>query len=323
MKKYIIIMLVLILTGCADESSKKSEVIETEVSKTVITTNIQNETVEETTEAAELTTENDILPDNIEKIDLSLPENSKYTKDLGEFTYNEEYELPDRRKIVEDKSIYLEELSGERTTLIEIPEEYTEQYAVFCDMIDENRFYYYIIWHESTAGTGIYNLETSEDFRIDKTEDQKYHYVPYKIIGNSLLLKKWKIADCGGLAKLDLDSYEVTEFKCSFMESDKNYSAVDFSADGTKAAMYKRNKIAKNTNDMNEYKIIIYSIDNDSVLDNYVFSSKNDYINYKILYYSENQIYFYAYYFEDHPKSFQEASENKYEPKCNLYIINC
>lgn len=315
MKKYLLIIFCsLILTGCANESINKSEKKET-----VVTTDLQVETINDTMEIIELTEENEVLPNNIKKVDLSLPENSKYIKSLDEFTYNKEYELSDGRKIVEDKCIYLEEPFEERTILVDIIND--QQYAVFCGMIDENRFYYYIIEHESTAGMGIYNLETQEDFRIDKTEDNIYHYVPRKIIGNSLLLEKCKIATCGGWSRIDLDSYEVTDFKCTFMQTESNYSAVDFSSDGTKAALYKRNKIAKNANEMNEYKISIYSVDEDKEIDSYIFSSKNNYINHR-LYYNEDNIYFYAYYFDDHPKNFAEASQYIDEPIANLYIIN-
>lgn len=288
-----IIICFMFITGCNTESSA-------ELNEAKAETENLTETVAETTEVTE---PDSILCDNIQEIDLDKPENSKYLQYVREFTYNEEYELPDGSKIIEDKNLYLEEQSGKRTALIEVPDEQTEKYVKFCDMIDDNRFYYYIIWHESTAGTGIYNLATGEDFRIDKSEDN-WHYIPVKVIGNNLLLKKCKIATCGGLAKLDLDSYEVTDFKCSFMTSDKNYSNVDFSFDGTKAAMYKRTGIAKNENDMNEYTISIYYLNDDKILNNYIIRSKNDYINYRVLYYNDSQIYFYAFQYGEDPKNY-------------------
>lgn len=291
-----IIFCCMLLTGCNSsnitESSAIEKFLETEIAAEI------------TTEIAEPVTETDsILSDNIQEINLKLPENSAYLNLVKKFTYNEEYELPDGRKIVEDKSIYLEETSGERTVLIEIPEEQTQQYAVFCDMIDSNRFYYYIIWHESTAGMGIYNLETGEDFRIDKSEDG-WHYIPKKVIGNNLLLVKSKIASCGGIARLSLDNYEITDFECSFMKDDKNYSFLDFSPDGNKAALFKRAKAAENENDMNEYTISIYSLYDDKILNQYTFKSKHNYINYRLLYYSENQVYLYVYQYGEFPKNY-------------------
>ena len=55
------------------------------------------------------------VSDNIDEIDLSLPENSSYLQYKKEFSYNNQYPLSDGRKIIEDKNLYIEELSGIRT----------------------------------------------------------------------------------------------------------------------------------------------------------------------------------------------------------------
>lgn len=118
-----------------------------------------------------------IQSDNIQKLDLSLSENSTYLQYRKIFSYNNEYVLSDGRKIIEDKNLYLEDLSGNKSVLIEVPEEETEKYVVFWDMIDNNRFCYYIINHETTGISGIYDLEGGEVFHIDVCDDNSA-YVP-------------------------------------------------------------------------------------------------------------------------------------------------
>ena len=122
-----------------------------------------------------------IQSDNIQKLDLSLSENSTYLQYRKIFSYNNEYVLSDGRKIIEDKNLYLEDLSGNKSVLIEVPEEETEKYVVFWDMIDNNRFCYYIINHETTGISGIYDLEGGEVFHIDVCDDNSA-YVPKKVV---------------------------------------------------------------------------------------------------------------------------------------------
>ncbi len=52
------------------------------------------------------------LIQKIKELDLSRLENKTYLQYKKEFTYKNEYSLLDGRKIVEDKNLYLEDLSG-------------------------------------------------------------------------------------------------------------------------------------------------------------------------------------------------------------------
>lgn len=297
-KSFIIFVLLLSLTGCKkndirlDEQDKNSDSATTQV------------VTDDAVDADHLS------EDNIQIIDLNMPENSDYLQYRTEFTYGNEYSLPDGRKIIEDKNIYIQDLSGNKVTVIEISEEETEKYAVFWNMIDDNRFCYYIVNHETTGGSGIYNLETGEDFRIDVCEDHSA-YVPKTIVNNYLYFTRGFIDSFKGIGRLDLDTYEFTEIDFSHLfENNIYYSGEsDISPDGTKIALYRMVSRASEPNGMNEYQVTIYSLDNDKILQSYNFFSENEYVNYQLLYYSENQVYLYASQYGDNPKD-------------HLYIIN-
>lgn len=176
-------------------------------------------------------------------------------------------------------------------------------------MIDDDRFGYYIINHETTGGSGIYNLKTGEDFRIDVCKDHSA-YVPKIIVDNYLYFTRGFIDTFKGFGKLNLDTYEFIEIDSSQLFNDTHYlGEANISPDGTKAAIYGIVSKALSPNEMNEYQVAIYSLTEEKMLETYNFSSENDYINHQLVYYNENQVYLYASQYGDNPKDF-------------LYIIN-
>lgn len=251
-----------------------------------------------------------IQSDNIQKLDLSLSENSTYLQYRKIFSYNNEYVLSDGRKIIEDKNLYLEDLSGNKSVLIEVPEEETEKYVVFWDMIDNNRFCYYIINHETTGISGIYDLEGGDVFHIDVCDDNSA-YVPKKVVENYLYFSKGFISDFKGVGKLNLDNYEFIEIDCSPLLDNNIYylGGPDISPDGTKAAVYGIVSKASKPNELNEFQVAIYSLTEEKILETYNFLSENDYVNHQLLYYSDEQVYLYLSQYGDDPEDF-------------LYIIN-
>ena len=251
-----------------------------------------------------------IQSDNIQKLDLSLSENSTYLQYRKIFSYNNEYVLSDGRKIIEDKNLYLEDLIGNKSVLIEVPEEETEKYVVFWDMIDNNRFCYYIINHETTGISGIYDLEGGEVFHIDVCDDNSA-YVPKKVVENYLYFSKGFISDFKGVGKLNLDNYEFIEIDCSPLLDNNIYylGGPDISPDGTKAAVYGIVSKASKPNELNEFQVAIYSLTEEKILETYNFLSENDYVNHQLLYYSDEQVYLYLSQYGDDPEDF-------------LYIIN-
>lgn len=251
-----------------------------------------------------------IQSDNIQKLDLSLSENSTYLQYRKIFSYNNEYVLSDGRKIIEDKNLYLEDLSGNKSVLIEVPEEETEKYVVFWNMIDNNRFCYYIINHETTGISGIYDLEGGEVFHIDVCDDNSA-YVPKKVVENYLYFSKGFISDFKGVGKLNLDNYEFIEIDCSPLLDNNIYylGGPDISPDGTKAAVYGIVSKASKPNELNEFQVAIYSLTEEKILETYNFLSENDYVNHQLLYYSDEQVYLYLSQYGDDPEDF-------------LYIIN-
>lgn len=293
MKKSGIIIMICcaLVTGCNTQSNSESATTET-VEKI-------SETQTETTESIEFATEPDsILSENIQEIDLEQPENSGYLQYVKESAYSNEYELPDGRKIVEDGSIYLEESSGERTVLIEMP---PESYIQFY-MIDNSRFYYYIIkGFDVSGGTGVYNIETGYDFRIDAGDDYTSYY-PDKVIDNYLYFSLGKHTVFSGFGKLNLDTFEVeTLVYPEFDNSNYTWLKTDVCPDGTKAAVY--SKSTGRTNDMIEYRVDICSLTEEKVLHTYSFFSRNDYIL-KQLTYSDNNVYLSVKTFESNPENY-------------------
>jgi len=252
----------------------------------------------------------DDMMNDIQVIDLKLPENSSYLEYCKEFSYGNEYSLSDGRKIVEDTNLYLEDLSGNKTAILEVPKEETQKFFVFGEMIDDNRFSYYIINHETTGGSGVYNLETGEDFRIDVCEDHSA-YVPVKTVDHYLYFSKGFISNFTGIGKLNLDTYEFTEFDCSeLLDSDNCYlGSPAFSPDGTKAVVYGVVSGASETNGLNEYQVAIYSLTDEEVVKTYNFSSEYYYVNHQLVYHNDGEVYLYLFQYGD-------------DPQKHLYIID-
>ena len=245
----------------------------------------------------------DNMISDIQVIDLNLPENSSYLEHYKEFSYENEHILSDGRKIVEDKNLYLEDLSGNKTVILEVPEEEAEKYVLFGEMIDDNRFSYYIVNHETTDSSGVYNLATGEDFRIDACEDHS-SYVPEKVIDNYLFFSKGFISQFRGAGKLNLDTYEFTEFDCSaLLDNDTGYwGSLDFSSDGTKAAIYGTVSDTSQTNGLNEYQVAIYSLTNEEIIKTYNFVSEYDYVNHQLIFHNDSEIYLYLSQYGDNPQ---------------------
>jgi hypothetical protein len=237
----------------------------------------------------------------VQMIDLNLPENSNYLKYCKEYTYENEYLLPDGRKIIEDKNLYLEDTAGNKTAIIEVPKEEEQKYVSFREMIDDNRFSYVIVYHETLDGSGVYNLETGEDFRIDDCEDHST-YAPNIVIDNYLYFVNGFISTFRGkIAKLNLDTYEFTEFDCSALLDDKDtvyYWGIDFSTDGTKAVFLGRDNYS-NQNEKNRVQIAIYSLTDEKVVSTYTFFTEYEYVNYELIYHDDNEIYLYLYQYVD------------------------
>lgn len=300
-KRLLVVALSLFLcTGCnsSEQSSNKQD---SEIK--TFTSDVTQSTTGNTSTTVD-TSVTDDTTNNIQIIDLNLPENSNYLEYYKEFTYGNEYTLSDGRKIVEDTNLYLEDLSGNKTAILEVPEEETEKYVVFGEMIDDNRFSYYIAYHESIDGSGVYNLENGEDFRIDVCEDHS-GYVPEKVVDNYLYFSKGFISSFRGIGKLNLDTYEFTELDCSaLLDNDNYYSwSTDFSSDGTKAAVYGIVSEASETNGLNEYQVAIYSLTDEEVVKTYQIFSEHDYVNHQLVYHNDDEVYLYLSQYGDDPQN--------------------
>lgn len=300
-KRLLVVTLSLFLcTGCnssEQSSNKQDSEIET------FTSDVTQSTTGNTSTTVDISVTDDTT-NNIQIIDLNLPENSNYLEYYKNFTYGNEHTLSDGRKIVEDTNLYLEDLSGNKTAILEVPEEETEKYVVFGEMIDDNRFSYYIAYHESIDGSGVYNLENGEDFRIDVCEDHS-GYIPEKAVDNYLYFSKGFISSFRGIGKLNLDTYEFTELDCSaLLDNDNYYSwSTDFSSDGTKAAVYGIVSEASETNELNEYQVAIYSLTDEEVVKTYQIFSEHDYVNHQLVYHNDGEVYLYLSQYGDDPQN--------------------
>ncbi len=302
MKKLTILLLLILCTGCNNKSMSSNELINS--------SSVESATLSATKNYVDNKEPDYNTSSDITFIDLSLAENSSYLEHYEEFSYGNEFTLSDGRKIIEDKNLYLVDINGNRNGVIEIPEADTQKYAVFWDMIDENSFGYYIINHETIDYSGIYNLETGENHRIEPCEDGSV-FIPEKTADNYLYFSKGLISDFRGVGKLNLDTYEFTEIDCSSLLSNDTYyfGSPDFSPDGTKAAVYGIVSKASDTNGLNEYQLAIFSLTDNEVVKTYDFSSKCDYVNHQIVYHNANEIYLYL---------FQYGND----PQTHLYIID-
>lgn len=277
MKKFLLILCsIFLLTGCSEKTDNVSEVIPES------TTELQTEAPTEAETMQSVTT----ISDNITLYDLTKSENSDYLKYLTEFSYGNDYEMSGYGKISEeDGNIYLENLSGERTALIELPVESETVYVTINCIIDDNRFAYNIIQEDASLGCGVYNLANDEDFRIES--EDRCHYFPQKVSGDYLILTRGFITDMYGYSKLNLKTFELTDINSDFI-SEKNYLPdTAFSHDMKMTANISHD-------DKGEYTATLFSLENEEVIDEYKFSSENNYIDFNLEFVSDNKLYIYA-----------------------------
>ena len=280
MKKFLLILCsVFLLTSCTAKNSESS-----------ISESTSETTVEATT--AKPTESENILPvteiaDNIKLYDLTFSENKEYLQNHKEFSYGNEYEISGRKISEENGNIYLENLSGERTALIELPVESETVYVVISCIIDDNRFAYNIIQEDASLGCGVYNLFNNEDFHIESTE--RCHYFPQEVSGDYLILTRGFIADFYGYSKLNLKTFELTDIDTDFIENKRYLPCIAFSSDMKITA-----NISSDYSENPEYTVTLFSLENEKVTEEYKFSSENRYVNFDLKFVSDNKLYIYA-----------------------------
>jgi len=300
----ILILTLIFLSSCGNYTNGKP--YEDVIGDTEITISEKPATIESSITVSQI--------DNVREIDLNLVENSEFLQynprksyQPGEFAtdgYGHSWRnimISGERMIAEGATeesgyLYLVEDSGEKKMLVSAScDDYPGNipYLLFGDMIDENQFYYIVAIHETTAGFGIYDLATGKDYRMDGD------YIPVKAIDNYLMLENGFISDIRGFGKLNLDNYHLIETDfLSWQEQDKSeflyFGGVDFSPDGTKAAIYAVSK-TNGVRDVNEYQLLIYSIAEERVLQTYNFFSINEYVNHSLVYLNEEQVFIFAF----------------------------
>lgn len=277
MKKFLLILCsMFLLTGCSDKTSESS------ISD--INSESQAESQTETPTESEKELPVTEISDNIKLYDLTRSENSDYLKYLTEFSYGNEYEMSGGKISEENGNIYFENLSGERTALIELPVESETVYVVINCIIDDSRFAYNIIQEDASLGCGVYDLVSNEDFRIESKK--RCHYFPQKVSGDHLILTRGFIADFYGYSKLNLKTFELTDIDTDFIEN-KRYAA--FSSDMKMTA-----NISADYSENPEYTVALFSLEDEEIIEEYKFSSKNKYINFDLQFVSDNKLYIYA-----------------------------
>lgn len=227
------------------------------------------------------------ISDNIKLYDLTFPENKEYLQNYEENSYIKEYEMLRGKISAENGNIYLENLSGERTALIELPVESETVYVVINCIIDDSRFAYNIIQEDASLGCGVYDLANNEDFRIESKD--RCHYSPEEVSGDYLILTRGFIADFYGYSKLNLKTFELTDIESKYISQEQRYHKAAFSPDGKTAAVFS----GKNKN--GEYVVTLFSLDDDAKVAEYKFSSENEYASFNLEFVSEYQLYVYAY----------------------------
>ena len=208
MKKFLLILCsVFLLTGCSDKTSESS------------ISDINSESQIESQTETPVESENELpvtkIAENIKLYDLTFPENKEYLQNHEEFSYGNEYEMSGRKISEENGNIYLENSSGERTALIELPVESETVYVTIDCIIDRNRFAYSIIQEDSSLGCGVYDISKKEDFRIESAD--RCHYFPKEVSGDYLILTRGFIADFYGYSKLNLKTFLLTDIDTDFI----------------------------------------------------------------------------------------------------------
>lgn len=293
MKKITAVFLAaLLLAGCS--SNNKSE------ESSDIPSEIQSETTSVTTERSieELTTEaltNETPPavtnSHIQELDLSLPENSGYAQYDEENLSKSEFEVPDFGTLIcENGNITLSGQSGDITGLIDLPTESETVYVTIGCIIDSSRFSYTIHQEDANLGCGVYDLETGEDFRIEPAEGHIGYY-PKCVSGDYLIMSRVRIADFYGYSRLNLNTYEIEDISAPTFKNRQYMSCDTFSPVGKISA----NISVDRSGGMGAvYTVSLISLETGEALDEYTFSSENDYANFYMKFDSKNELYVYA-----------------------------
>lgn len=231
------------------------------------------------------------IADNIKLYDLTVPENAEYRP--KNFVAGLSYEMLGHGTIKgKDGNIILETLSGENKVLISNDDYHGYVGVDIICKIDDNRFVYHVIAEESNIECGIYNLETDEKFIIENNTEytMNYPYNPQYIAGNYLILYKgWVYSGRNfSYSRLDLDTLEINDVDSKYISEEQRYPKVAFSQDGKTAAVFS----GKNEN--GEYVITLFSVDDDTKIAEYKFSSENEYTSFTLEFKSEYQLYVYA-----------------------------
>lgn len=286
MKKIALILCTAsLLVGCSSQTENSFIDDTTEsVTTTETVTTVKEEVTIPTTEPPIRQ-----LSSQIKEIYLDHPENSEYPRYKNEFTYGSSYEIGDWGKIVEDKNIYLETSSDERTELITIPDANPLSYVKIGGIIDINRFYYSVIEEEFVIGCGIYDLSTGKVLRITDVNDGE-SYVPLAITSESLILTRCRKTDLTGYAVLDLDTYDVTDIDLPDMKNGYHMVCCAVSPNGRAVAGITRSVSGEDY----EYTVSIVNLKNGDLLSEYSFISENDYSNFELWFNSEKELYVYV-----------------------------
>lgn len=293
MKKITAVFLAaLLLAGCS--SNNKSE------ESSDIPSEIQSETTSVTTERSieELTTEaltNETPPavtnSHIQELDLSLPENSGYAQYDEKNLMKSEFTMPDFGTLIcENGNITLSGQSGDITGLIDLPTESETVYVTIGCIIDSSRFSYTIHQEDANLGCGVYDLETGEDFRIEPAEGHIGYY-PKCVSGDYLIMSRVRIADFYGYSRLNLNTYEIEDISAPTFKNRQYMSCDAFSPVGKISA----NISVDRSGGMGAvYTVSLISLETGEALDEYTFSSENDYANFYMKFDSKNELYVYA-----------------------------
>lgn len=254
------------------------------------------------------------IADNIKLYDITLPENTEYRP--KNFVVGLSYDMLEYGTVKgKDGNIILETLSGENKVLIS-----NDDYHGFVGVdiickIDDSRFVYCVIAEESTIECGIYNLETDEKFIIENNTEytMNYPYNPQYIAGNYLILYKgWVYSGKNfSYSRLNLDTLEITDVDSKYISEEQRLPKVAFSPDGKTAAVFS----GKNEN--GEYVITLFSVDDDTKIAEYKFSSDKDYTSFNLEFASKYQLYVYAHEKNDVGSNYLYAIDIPHIPELN------
>lgn len=296
----------LILTGCNFKPSENSENYQnsevkaetTAAASTIISTTTAEtvtETVTETTEAAQpVFTE---ISENIRVYDLYLPENSEL-KPEEKRGYASDIEMPNYGVISNaDGKISLIANDGTEKLLTESPypdDAYSWLRRDFA--IDDSRFAYSVCNEWGNSGFGVYDLSNGTDRQILSPED--YGYFPKAVCGNSLILAKRGYFDFRGLAKCDLDNFEITDIALPIDYANMSIRENAVCENGSSAAVLSMEH-TDNERKSAEYTVTVMSLDKCEIIGEFSFETAGGYGNTDLEFASENELYLYAKRHED------------------------